>query len=460
MVWTFEQLPIIERKATSTVVIASPGSGKTTVLTKHIEHVVMDLHISPDRISAVTFTRQAAQHMLAKLKSYPNMSLRSLESLRIGTFHSQMFKALLAERSDIPVLLNAREQGAMMKQSIELVRGVQTSVTAVVLSHYMTRYSSCVGKLEQTDDKIEKRIFQSYINLKSKTSRWDYEDILLNTVSRLQTNCPIRYLASLEYLLLDEFQDTNALQWTIVSILHQQTGVPIFVVGDDDQAIYGFRGSSPRFLQRSAAHLHAGEPYLLTHNFRSDKAVIDSATNLIAHASERISKPMKSVRGGQGEVFAVRVQDSRHEADCVLNMLLVYSQREWVQSIGVLARTRKQLHDIWTISRCAMDNGMFSCSDLQFRTFHDSKGKEWDMVILLDMVTVNRTKKHLRRRDDDEYSLIENVEEERRLCYVAMTRARHVLIAVVPEERNGIVQLPSPFLAEAKLPIYRYARGM
>lgn len=450
MVWTSEQLSIIERPASSTVVIASPGSGKTTVLTSHIEHVLMNGKVAPSAIAAVTFTRQAAYHMREKLKNSLKISNHMRESLRIGTFHAQMFKALLSERSDIPVLLNAKEQRTMMKRALERVRGLEKSISETMITYYLTSYSSRVGSQDRPLNKLERAIFESYTELKDKFSRWDYEDILLNAVRQLQCAGKLRYIESLRYLLVDEFQDTNALQWIIVSTLHHRFELPIFVVGDDDQAIYGFRGSSPQFLQNSAQHLRTDKIFLLSQNFRSDQCIIDCSSALISHAAKRITKRLRGTGSNLGEAFAVQVRHEQEEVQCVLEMLTQYHHDPSIRSVGVLARTRKQLYGIWT--QCQLDtfNKYWTSLEVQFRTFHDSKGKEWDMVILLDMVATREkvSRKPVTRR-------LFLFEEERRLCYVGLTRARHVLIAIVPETINHVEQRASPFLAEAKLPTYK-----
>lgn len=454
VVWTTEQKYIIERPVRSTVVIASPGSGKTTVLTEHIQHIVTNSFVKPSAISAVTFTRQAAEHMRNKLRQSNRLSARTLETLRIGTFHAQLFRVLLQEISDIPVLLNAREQSLMMQQAIEAVYGLKKQISRAMVRRFLTRYSWLVGHQLVPLDTFERQVFELYLRLKGRSRRWDYDDILIEVARCLSARTNLSYFSSLEYLLVDEFQDTNALQWIILSQLHENHQIPIFVVGDDDQSIYGFRGSSPHFLQRAHKYFRGAREYLLTQNFRSDKQIILHSSNLISHAKSRINKPLNGVRREAGNVFAVVVRDERDQVAAVINTIREYAEHPEIQSVGILARTRRQLYMSWSGTESLREGLGGMGVEAQFRTFHDSKGKEWDLVILLDMVQ-NMAMNIKASRDELPGNLTDCeafLEEERRLIYVSMTRSRHVLVAIVPEYLNDAQTYRSRFLIEADIP--------
>ncbi|GMA60714.1 UvrD-helicase domain-containing protein [Alicyclobacillus fastidiosus] len=235
--WTDEQRAIIDEPLLSTVVIAAPGSGKTSVLTERIATVVRRDRIAPNRILAVTFTRQAAEHMRQKLARHDRLTFRATESLRIGTFHSQIFRAMLEVTPNIPVLLNTREQFTMMRDAMCRVVRKTDEITHRAVTERLTEYSRVVGCNVRPSNRESRRVFTAYTKLKQQRNRWDYDDILLAGATAVEKGMDLPFFDRLQYLLVDEFQDTNALQWTLVAAMHDRYRLPIFVVGDDDQCL-------------------------------------------------------------------------------------------------------------------------------------------------------------------------------------------------------------------------------
>lgn len=444
--WTREQSKIIYKNAGSTCVIAAPGSGKTSVLTEHIVHVLDERKIRPQSLMAVTFTRQAALHMRHKLGHHSNLSHREWESLRIGTFHSQMFHALLERHPDIPVLLNAREQHVMMRQAVERALGDRRHISHQAVTQKLTSYSRDIGLgTLSSAAKSLARVYTAYQTIKRRAHRWDYEDILVETDRLIQQSQPIPYFQQLEYLLVDEFQDTNQLQWNVVLGLHQRYGCPVFVVGDDDQSIYAFRGASPLFLQGATKRLRDSQLCLLTYNFRSVRRVVHHSEQLIRHVTKRIDKPLRSVSTDDGLICMYTLDNEKSESTAVLLLLQTILEANDKLTIGVLARTRKQLYGAWVKFQSETSFVTRDEDRVQFRTFHDSKGKEWDAVVLLDLVT----------QYSECNSIVEDaqLDERRRLYYVAMTRAKSILIGFVPKSLNLHRVIPSAYLDESGLAV-------
>lgn len=442
MKWTSEQVDIISRGTGSTCVIAAPGSGKTSVLIEHIVQVMDRKNILPQSLMAVTFTRQAAMHMRQKLAKHPQLSRRTWESLRIGTFHAQMFHALLQRYPDIPVLLDDREQNKLMRQAIEQTLGQRHHVSEHHVRTTLTQYARDIGTgVVYSVRKPLRRIYSTYQTLKRRAHRWDYEDILVATGHIVEHAESIPYFDSLEYLLVDEFQDTNLLQWNVVLRLHERYKIPVFVVGDDDQSIYAFRGASPRYLQRSCDALRDASLSLLTYNFRSVPIIVHHAEKLICHVSERMKKPLRSVSEANGFISVFAVENDVKEAMFVCGLLHSMLQVNAKLKIGVLARTRRQLYLVWTRFNEVISSDRNERHRVHFRTFHDSKGKEWDAVILLDLIST-----HMVELED---SQIEWMDEERRLLYVAMTRAKSILIGFVPRRVNQRSIHVSPYIQES-----------
>ncbi|MFD1675134.1 UvrD-helicase domain-containing protein [Alicyclobacillus fodiniaquatilis] len=439
--WTTEQRQVIERPPQSNVVIASPGSGKTTVLTEHIVKVVRQDHIAPRSIMAITFTRQAAGHMRLKLFKQKQLSGRAIESLRIGTFHAQIFHALLELQPNIPVLLDAQEQSQIMRQALCNVRGTRRQTSYRDVTNCLTVYSSQSGGKTQRIPRDIRRALRNYEKLKARSNRWDYEDILRHAETALSNGQSLPYFKSLEYLLVDEFQDTNHVQWNIVKFLHEQYGIPVFVVGDDDQSIYAFRGASPHFLQTASTELRNATQYMLSHNFRSDKTVVAHANSLIQHVAIRIPKPMQAVSSKQGIVAVFGVLDERSEVQLLRAILQSMILRQKRITVGILARTRRQLYNAWKMIVSMQRSLTHAQIECQLRTYHDSKGKEWDAVFLLDLFESETSQSEDRCNED----------EERRLFYVALTRAKAVVVGFVPNMFKGHYVEPSGMLKQADL---------
>ncbi|MFB5191230.1 UvrD-helicase domain-containing protein [Alicyclobacillus fastidiosus] len=438
--WTDEQRTIIDEPFRSTVVIAAPGSGKTSVLTERIATVVRRDRIAPNRILAVTFTRQAAEHMRQKLTRHDLLTFRATESLRIGTFHAQIFRALLEVTPNIPVLLNTREQFTMMRTAMCRVVRKADEITHRAVIERLTEYSRVVGCGIRPASRESGRVFTAYTKLKRARNRWDYDDILLAGASAVEKGIDLPFFDRLQYLLVDEFQDTNAVQWALVAAMHHRYQIPIFVVGDDDQSVYGFRGASPGYLQRCSSATRDCAEMLLTHNFRSDTSIVHCAEQLIRHVAHRIDKPLRPVSQTPGLVRIAMVRDEGDEAAAVVALVRFILQIRPQATIGILARTRRQLYLTWRQMDTAVGGGANALNAVQFRTFHDSKGREWDVVVLLDLV-VSRAVCRDAELDDD----------ERRLQYVAMTRARYVLVGFVPMQMAGRKTNVAPFVFESGL---------
>ncbi|WP_277093019.1 UvrD-helicase domain-containing protein [Alicyclobacillus mali (ex Roth et al. 2021)] len=436
--WTEEQWAAIEPKDVSSVVVAAPGSGKTTVMTEHMAQVIATGRTPAQRILAMTFTRQAAEHMRQKLRRHERLRPVAVESCVMGTFHAVFFRALLEADWEVRPVLSQRDQYALMREAVVDVLGERRAVTMYELQSYLTMYSWTVGRQawDELGDK-EKRIFETFVRKKQASNYWDHDDILLASLQLLRSKTvPKIRLCEMSYILVDEFQDTNELQWELLTSLVQRNGAFAFVVGDDDQSIYAFRGASPVYLQRAVEVLPKARQKLLTMNFRSDRRILHHAAQLIQHVKSRVDKPLRGVHDAEGICRAYEVQHRTAQWDVLARVVRRSVLRPY--SVAILARTRNQLATAWTAMRSLLGaEWSLAARNVEFRTFHDSKGKEWDVVALLDMAVP--------------YRAMTDSDDERRLLYVAMTRARHELYAFVPRVIQGTQCHIHPYLLEAGL---------
>ncbi|RIV17331.1 hypothetical protein D2Q93_15375 [Alicyclobacillaceae bacterium I2511] len=429
--WTDQQNSVIHQNPGHTVVYATPGSGKTAVLTEHIHQVLNKKFVAPDQILALTFTRQAAKEMKLRLQRMETSLQRSVESLRIGTFHSQVFQWLLRQQTSVPQLLTPLEQRQWIAKAMKITgdkRLRDPRQMTSVLSRYKSHFPA--PTLPQSVQSLVNR----YEIMKRTANRWDFDDILLVGYRLLTAHAEAGlHTFPVQYILIDEFQDTNEIQWKILVRLMAMAKAQIFVVGDDDQSIYAFRGSSPHWLLEADKVLPGVTRHELTENFRSDCCIVSHAAALIHHNQKRAEKSWRvhSKESGICQVFYP--SDEVVQAKTLSQSIAFDAQAN--QTIAVLARTRQQLVDTYHVIP------VLQRSQAEFRTFHESKGREWDVVHILD------SSRLLRIQGSPEHA---KEEEERRLFYVAMTRARRQLQIYSPLIIKGHRSTQNPFLSEAK----------
>ncbi|WP_054969417.1 UvrD-helicase domain-containing protein [Alicyclobacillus ferrooxydans] len=431
--WTSMQQEIIDRDSGNTVVVASPGSGKTTVLTQHIVHQLNRQTITAKHAMLITYTRQAAKEMRDRLSPSLCAIPRNFQALRIGTFHSEAFHMLLEQHIKVPPILGTQEQYQLFRQILR-EEGLAQPHHVTQLGQALTLAKSTwpIGTLEKRYRSAAAR----YEVMKRRLNRWDYDDILIVFCEHLMRGVP--QSEAVQYLLVDEFQDTNQIQWTIIQAFRALWNTRLFVVGDDDQSIYSFRGGNPKWLHAASMSADDTETFMLTRNFRSDRLIVRTAANLIGLNRQRIGKVFEVNSEREGSAVCTLWKSESAEASGVSSLLGSLTRKEPEWSVGVLARTRQQLLAAWAAYGQESARGR-----IEWQTFHGAKGKEWDAVIVIGALADNP---YLR-------DSILDLEEERRLFYVAMTRARHALwVSCSSQTKYGRSSM-TPFVAESALQV-------
>ncbi|MDQ0188467.1 ATP-dependent helicase [Alicyclobacillus cycloheptanicus] len=444
--YTEQQREIIEHTPSNTSIYASPGSGKTTVLTEHIAWQLKHRHVPAGRMLALTFTRQSALDMKQRMRKR-GLADGDVGALPLGTFHSQAFRMLLAHTPNIPVILGQLEQRQLMRAAAQKFGvGDMDTVRRLLLAN--TRKKS-VWPVDSAMGGVEGAVLTRYEHMKARAHRWDFDDILVAFAQTLEEHGA--ELPAFDYLLVDEYQDTNPIQWAIVRLLVHQSRCPVFVVGDDDQSIYGFRGASPSGLLDFQLSYHDARCHRLSTNFRSDRSIVLAAVRLIAHNRHRMEKQMQAFSAAPGRCGTHLWPSEAAEAVGVAGLVRQARRYDSGADVAILARTRRQLLAAWRACQGVVPDAM-----PQFRTFHDAKGKEWDIVHIVGAVAQNpylaNDDTSLFRRKKSAPALDGQAEEEeRRLFYVAMTRARHVLWVHAPKRCAAGKARLSPYAAEAGL---------
>ncbi|MCO5186269.1 MAG: UvrD-helicase domain-containing protein [Anaerolineae bacterium] len=334
------------------LVLAGPGSGKTRVLTHRIAYLVTELGVAPWHIMAVTFTNKAAREMRERIEKLMGGSMRGV---MMGTFHSSCVRILRREVDHLVgydrnfVIFDSDDQKQVVKQALkDLNLDDKRFQPAKMLSGISTAKSELVTA-EQYEAanyvaEITKRVYKRYQEILIANNAMDFDDLLLNTVLLFDGNPDVlrAYQERYQHILVDEFQDTNSVQYELVkrlSALHQH----IFVVGDADQSIYKWRGADFRNIRRFEKQFPGARQILLEQNYRSTQLILDAAKAVIKRNSDRVHKELFTERrGGERLVIHEAYNESDEGQYVVDSIAMLTAQGREPGDVAVMYRTNAQ----------------------------------------------------------------------------------------------------------------------
>lgn len=343
---TDEQKKAVEFIGAPTLVVSGAGSGKTTVLTNKIVNLIQKGFRS-ERILAITFTNKAAEEMKNRLLSLTGVPENKFPWVR--TYHSACFRMLkrhcnlLGYKSPLQIY-DAYQQEKLLK---EIIIGMNFDKKHVSLIQYhISRAKNTGNPLKYFDLRPRVQmiplaeVFKAYENQLFARNAVDFDNILLKTRDLLRDHKDVReyYQNLFEYILCDEFQDTNPLQAVLTDMLVKNGN--LFCVGDDYQAIYGFRGSDiDQFLSFPKKYKDA-KIFRLEQNFRSADEIVQIADKLISHNTQRMEKKCFSEKHG-GDVELKKFSDEEDEAAWVGKKIKVLADTGIpIDRMAVLYRTK------------------------------------------------------------------------------------------------------------------------
>lgn len=371
------------------LVVAGAGTGKTQVITRRIAHLIQTKSVKPEQILALTFTDKAAGEMLDRLDGLVGWEAYRVNVLTFNAFGSQILqrfghhaglpttgevipeigKALLIKQhlNEIKLHYYGRESN-LIEFSTRVISYIEELQNAgVSLEAYRNYVDSLDTKLNHQLDIEEARdylaIYQLYEDLKRKHGLVDYNDQITLSLQLLKErpNVTERLRAEYQYVLVDEYQDTNSAQDELLRLLVPKGG-NIFAVGDDDQAIYGFRGARLGNILGFAEHFGVKKPLVLTENYRSTQEILDAARRLIVHndperleARLGIDKRLIGQRHGSEPVFR-SYPDAASEYEVVTASLgAKIKSGQAPESLAVLATSHRVLR---TLARILNRSGL------------------------------------------------------------------------------------------------------
>ena len=333
------------------MVLAGPGSGKTRVITYRIANMVVNKNIKPTSILAISFTKASSIEMKNRALSLSN-DFR-MNKVTYGTFHSVFFRILrYFENYNIESILDEKTKRIGLKNILKGLN-IENADDDETIGQVINEISYVKNELmDKRDFKSEVltndefiKVYNFYEEYKQQMNKIDFDDMLIKTYELLKNNKAAldRARSVYRYILVDEFQDINKVQFEALKLIANPSN-NIFVVGDEDQSIYGFRGSRPDFLLEFEEYFSNTKKVLLDINYRSKGEIINIANRLIEKNTNRYEKVIKCGQGNGAKVNYISPEDSEEEAVYIAKDIKNKVQEDYTEytDFAVIYRTNIQ----------------------------------------------------------------------------------------------------------------------
>jgi ATP-dependent DNA helicase UvrD/PcrA len=339
------------------LVLAGAGTGKTRVITYRVAHLI-EQGVPPSSILAVTFTNKAAGVMKERISELLRASGRSAFDIWVSTFHSFCARLLRRESQHLGLprdfaIYDDDDQTAAVKRAL-LQLGLSTedypprsmrSQISHAKNHGITadEMESQASQMRDPGRQDAAKVFRAYNEILRKAAALDFDDLLLRAVELLRDHADVRarWSAQFQYLMVDEFQDTNRAQEELVRLL-AGARKNICVVGDEDQSIYGWRGARAGNLKRFTEDFPGVKIIRLEENYRSTQTILDAAAAVVKNNSDRLGKTLQATLGSGDRLRFFEAPDSVAEAEFVCEELSSIVRNDSDARIAVLYRTGAQ----------------------------------------------------------------------------------------------------------------------
>ena len=344
LIGNLAQQAAITHESGPVMCLAGPGSGKTFVLTHHIRYLITEKHVDPKHILVITFSKASAVEMQ---KRFFELMKQEYYPVRFGTFHAIFFQILSQyehyKTSDIltisqkkkylkTILLQMNYQG---KLDIDSMENILSNIS------YFKNHNNTVlfGEIEKTIPQFGE-IYEKYEKIIRQEHKLDFDDMMLLCHKLLQDRPDIleEYRKEIEYVLIDEYQDINPIQYQLVKKLIEPKR-NLFVVGDDDQSIYGFRGCDPGIMLNFKNQFPDGKIITFPINYRCSQPIVDAANRVIAGNKKRFAKEVEATAKRNVEPVYFKAFESKETEYEHLLFLLKKMSPEDIKYCACLFRT-------------------------------------------------------------------------------------------------------------------------
>lgn len=343
------------------LVLAGPGSGKTAVITRRISWLVTKHKVAPGNILVITFTKAAAMEMQER---YERLCRENTEATAVpvkgtanfGTFHAVFFKILklaynysaaniIKEEDSYQLISDIIRQAELeIEDEKDFIDGIRTEISKIKSEriNIATYYS-----LNCPEEAFQK-IYRTYEEELRRRNLIDFDDMLVLCYELLVKRQDIlaSWQQKYQYILIDEFQDINRIQYEIIRLLAAPQD-NLFVVGDDDQSIYQFRGAKPEIMLNFCKDYPSAGQILLNYNYRSKANIIQAALRLVSHNKKRFTKEIQAVKEAGAPVFTEVFPTQEEENEKIVELVRQYHRKGIpYPEIAVLFRTNTQARSL------------------------------------------------------------------------------------------------------------------
>lgn len=314
------------------LLVAPPGSGKTTVLLAKIEYLMEELKVSPKEILVLTFSRSASSNMKARFEK------KRLEAPFFGTIHSFAWREIQGQTNQRKLITEGQAMAAL--SALRRKYHLDPEEIAGCISDISRERST--GLPDETIPlKFREEVRMAYQNYKTEAALLDFDDLeeellVLLEDPELREEVQSRY----RWILVDEFQDLNPVQLKILKIIAKKSR--LFCVGDEDQCIYAFRGSDTTAMIRFAEEFPGGRILYLKYNYRSSASIVAYANRIIAHNKERYAKEIVNFRQDETKLEWIRTQDETAGYELISKQLHALGSKE---TCALILRTNAEVEE-------------------------------------------------------------------------------------------------------------------
>lgn len=317
------QMKAVNAEEKNTLIVAAPGSGKTTVIINKVNHLVENKKVSNGNIIVITFTKAAAQNMKTR---YTEMFKKNTSPF-FGTFHGLFYKILLRYGKNIDIIDG----------------GIAHKIVSNVLSKYfdevnedkikeainnISLYKTSRAAISEFKPSLSKEIFQEalekYEEYKKEYNKKDFDDLAIEVLELFKNDESMlsAYRKLFKYVLVDEFQDCDEMQIDFLKLINEGKDNNLFAVGDEDQCIYSFRGSKPEYMVSFDKIFKDGKKYYLSINYRSNMNIVDKSKEVISFNQKRNNKEIKWNKENTGIIKWFSPYNEKMEAESLTDIII------------------------------------------------------------------------------------------------------------------------------------------
>src|SRR3954451_10186714 len=345
------------------LILAGAGSGKTRVITHRIANLIHGHNVPAWSILAVTFTNKAAEEMRSRIGNLLSKAGAS-GSPNVSTFHSFCVRLLRREGDKLAAIRPNFTRSFNIYDDDDQLSIIKQCFRALGLDEKFMQYRAALSRISQAknqketpqdfykntaDPKMAKLavIFEKYENRLIESNALDFDDLLLETVRLLRNNSEVRhaYNERFQFLMIDEYQDTNRTQYDLVRLLSEERG-NVVVVGDEDQSIYGWRGADTQDILDFEADYPNAKVIRLEQNYRSTRNILEAASAVVANNKERKGKWLWTDSGAGEPIQLYEAPDSENEAIWIADTLEKLLAKHPRYRVAILYRTNFQSRQI------------------------------------------------------------------------------------------------------------------